>query len=114
MTRYEQDTYDGLPEPLRLKYLKAIDIRAQKNSLLKSIINDVKAATECARRGENHWRLNQMRVNATNKEASFYPICPAHLLTESKRLFNQPIDMQDAYLDYTTPHYGPGGSVRQG
>ncbi|MGA8121094.1 hypothetical protein [Rouxiella badensis] len=114
MTRYQQDFLDSLPESSRPKYLATIEKQARRNALMNAIAGDAIAAMECGRRGEQHWRLNQMRVNAMNKEAAFYPACPTHLLPEGKRLLNQSTDMQDAYLDYDTPHYGPGGAVRQG
>lgn len=114
MTRYQQDVYDSLPESSRPEYLAAISKKAQRNALMEAIARDAISAMECGRNGEKHWRLNQMRVDAMNKEAAFYPVCPTHLLPERKRPLNQPVDMQDAYLDYETPHYGPGGAVKQG
>lgn len=56
-----------------------------------------------------------MRLNALNKEAAFYPLCPEHILAKDRQMFTreQPANT-DIYLDYTTLIRGLGGAVRQG
>jgi hypothetical protein len=112
MTNYQQTVYDSLPDSLRSKYLAAIEKEAQKTEKLEAIATDMIAAMECGRRGENHWRLNQISTNTANKIASFMPPTPIHLLPEERRPFG--VDLTDAYLDFETQTYGSGGAVRQG
>ncbi|MBS0967743.1 hypothetical protein JK232_02440 [Nissabacter archeti] len=112
LTSHEQDVYDNLPVELRPKYLDKLRRIKERDAL---IVAGALKAVECARQGLQHERLNRMRLNALNKEAAFYPLCPEHILAKDRRAFTreQPANT-DIYLDYTNPIRGFGGAVRQG
>ena len=110
LTSHEQDVYDNLPVELRPKYLGKLHRIKERDAL---IVAGVLEAVECARQGLQHERLNRMKLNAVNKEAAFYPLCPEDVLPIEKRMITTVITHTDTYMDFTEKHYGFGGAARQ-
>ncbi|WP_145507604.1 hypothetical protein [Yersinia hibernica] len=77
------------------------------------IIAGCLAAFDCAKRGEEHERLNKMIIRTIGRITANYPRCPAHLLPLERRPYSlsNPAPIITSKID--REYAGIGWSVKQ-
>lgn len=112
LTPEQQEHCARLPEYRRASYRHKASRMTDRERQMESIAWDAGRAWMALKAGEQHPRINtlsalqrtaRLMTQRYAEQAAFYPQQPRIIVYE----------MDDAYLNYHTPHHGFGGAVRQ-
>ncbi|MCU5780474.1 hypothetical protein N5923_23560 [Erwiniaceae bacterium BAC15a-03b] len=84
-------------------------MEAQKQEVLAGVV----AAWSAAKRGEQHDRLNQMKIKTKRKRTSLLALESSFWPKQPKIIVTDPAEIREVYSDYTDRRFGLGGAARQ-